>query len=70
MKLTDTKHYFLLVMIAAAGLAASITFGSADTESGTSQETVIAPSAESFVYFPAQYTLNAPNQVNEHIQAF
>jgi hypothetical protein len=67
MKLTDTKHYFMLVMIAAAGIAASIAFGSVDAE-GASQAKVIAPSA--FVYFPAQYTLNAPNQVNEHIQAF
>jgi hypothetical protein len=69
MNLTDTKHYFLLVMIAAAGLAASIVFGSADAD-GASQATVITPSAKSLVYFPAQYTLNASNQVNEHIQAF
>ena len=70
MNLTDTKHIFLLVMIAAAGIALSIVFGSADAEAGASQATVITPSAKSFVYFPAQYTLNAPNQVNEHIQAF
>jgi hypothetical protein len=54
-------------MIAAAGIAASIAFGSVDAE-GASQAKVIAPSA--FVYFPAQYPLDAPNQVNEHIQAF
>ena len=51
-------------------VSATIAFGSVDTQSGASQEPVNAPSAESFVYFPAQYTLNAPNPVNEHIQAF
>ena len=68
MNLTDTKHLFLLVMIAAAGIALSIVFGSVDAEASAGQATIIAPSA--LVYFPAQYTLNAPNQVNEHIQAF
>ena len=70
MKLTDTLYYFVPVMIGAAGLVATIAFGSVDTPSGASQEPVNAPRAESVVYFPAQYTLNAPNLVNEHIQAF
>ena len=70
MKLTDTLYYFLPVMMGAVGLVLTITFGSAGAESGTSQRTVTAPGAESVVYFPAQYTLNAPDQVNEHIQAF
>ena len=70
MKLTDTLYYFVPVMMGAVGLVLSLMFGSADAESGASQKMVIAPSAESVVYFPAQYALNAPNQVNEHIQAF
>ena len=69
MKLTDTLYYFLPVMMGAVGLVLTITFGSADAESGASQKKVNAPSAESIFYLPARYTLNAPNQVN-HIQAF
>ena len=67
MKLTDTLYYFVPVLIGAAGLVASIAFGSVDTSA--SQEPVTAPSVQIAVYFPAQYTLNAPIQV-EHIQAF
>ena len=70
MKLTNTKDYFLIGMIVAAGLALSFTFGSADGGSGSSRAAVVAPSVESFVYFPAQYPLDAHSQVNEHIQAF
>jgi hypothetical protein len=69
MKLNDTQH-FLLVTIGAASLAASFAFGNTEPQSGASREPVAAPSAESVVYFPAQYTLNAPIQVDEHIQAF
>ena len=70
MKLIDTKDFFLLVMIAAVGLGLGIMFGSADAESGASQKPVTAPSVQIARYFPAQYTLNAPTQVDEHIQAF
>jgi hypothetical protein len=69
MKLNDTQHS-LLIFIGAASLAASFAFGNTDTQSGASQQPLAAPSAESVVYFPAQYTLNAPIQVDEHIQAF
>ena len=70
MKLTDTLYYFLPVMMGAAGLAASIAFGSVDTEPVAIPKPVIARSAESVVYFPARYTLNAPSETSEHIQAF
>ena len=68
MKLTDTLYYFVPVLIGAAGLVASIAFGNVD--SSASQNPVTAPSVQIAVYFPAQYTLNAPAQVVEHIQAF
>jgi hypothetical protein len=70
MKLTDTLYYFVPVLIGAAGLVASIAFGSVDTSSSASQKPVTAPNVQSCCYFPAQYTLNAPTQVFEHIQAF
>jgi hypothetical protein len=70
MKLTDTLYYFLPVMMGAVGLVLTIAFGSADAEPGASQKKIIPPSADSIFYFPARYTLNAPNQVNDHIQAF
>ena len=70
MKSDDTLYYFVPVLIGAAGLIASIAFGSADTSSSSSASPVTAPSVQSVVYFPAQYTLNAPTQVDEHIQAF
>ena len=69
MKLTDTLYYFVPVLIGAAGLVASIAFGSVDTP-GVSQKPMTSSSAESVGYFPAQYTLNGPIQVFEHIQAF
>jgi hypothetical protein len=69
MKLTDTQH-FLLVTIGAASLAASFAFGNTESQPSASQKPVAAPTAERVVYFPTQYTLNAPIQVGEHIQAF
>ena len=69
MKLTDTLYYFVPVLIGAAGLVASIAFGSVDTP-GVSQKPITASSAQHVGYFPAQFTLNAPIQVSEHIQAF
>ena len=70
MKFNDDLYYFVPVLIGAAGLVASIAFGSVDTSSSASQTQVNAPSLQIPVYFPAQYTLNAPTQVEEHIQAF
>jgi hypothetical protein len=70
MKHTDTLYYFVPVLIGAAGLVASIAFGSVDTSSSASQNPVTEPSVQIAVYFPAQYKLNAPAQVEEHIQAF
>jgi hypothetical protein len=69
MKLNDTQH-FLLVTIGAASLAASFAFGKTETQPSASRKPADALSAERVVYFPAQYTLNAPIQVDEHIQAF
>ena len=69
MKLTDTLYYFVPVLIGAAGLVASIAFGSVDTP-GVSQKPMTASSAESVGYFPTQYTRNGPIRVFEHIQAF
>ena len=70
MKLTDTLYCFVLVLIGAAALVASIAFGSVDISSSATEKPVTAPSAEMCCYFPAQYTLNAPTRVEEHIQAF
>ena len=69
MKLTDTLYYFVPVLIGAAGLVASIAFGSVDTP-GASQNAVTESSVQIARYFPAQYKLNAPAQIEEHIQAF
>lgn len=69
MKLNDNQN-FLLFTIGAASLAASFAFGNTQPQPSASQKPVAAPIAEKVVYFPAQYTLNAPIQVGEHIQAF
>jgi len=69
MKHTDTLYYFVPVLIGAAGLVASIAFGSVDTP-GVSQKPITASSAQQVDYFPAQFTVVAPIQVFEHIQAF
>ena len=70
MKFNDDLYYFVPVLIGAAGLVASIAFGSVDTSSFASQNPVTGPNAQICCYFPAQYKLNAPTQVEEHIQAF
>jgi len=70
MKLIDTLYYFVPVMIGAAGLVASIAFGSVDAESGAGQTPVTASGAAGAAYFPAQFTLQAPNEISEHVQAF
>jgi len=70
MKYTDTLYYFVPVLIGAAGLVASIAFGSVDISSSASPNPVTESSVQIARYFPAQYKLNAPAQVEEHIQAF
>lgn len=67
-----TKRYVLIVMLAAAGfvIVANASLDKAGDQSGATQGTVTGPSAQGVVYFPSQYTLNAPEQVGEHIQAF
>ena len=65
-----TNRYFMIVMIAAAGIAASTALSNADSRSTVRQIAAPTASAQAFVYFPAQYTLNAPSQPTEHIQAF
>jgi len=65
-----TTRNFLLAMAAPAFVAASAGLSTAHTQSSAKQVAAAPASAESFVYFPAQYTLNAPNHVSEHIQAF
>ena len=69
MKLNDTQR-FMLVTIGAASLVASFAFGNTEPQSGAMRKPVAASDAQSVVYFPAQYALNAPVQVDEHIQAF
>jgi hypothetical protein len=59
--------------LVAAGIqlsAKQVEAAPAGTQSSAKQVEAAPASAESIVYFPAQYTLNAPNQVSEHIQAF
>ena len=65
-----TTRNFLIGMAAPAIVAASAGFVAAGTQSGAKQVVAAPASMETFVYFPAQYALNAPNHVNEHIQAF
>ena len=65
-----TNRYFLFVMIAAAGIAASTALSNADSRSAVRQIAAPTASEQAFVYFPAQFTLNAPSQPAEHIQAF
>jgi hypothetical protein len=70
MKHTDLLYYFVPVLIGAAGLVASIAFGSVDTSSSASQKPVSAPSVQIARYFPAQYKLSASALIEEHIRAF
>jgi hypothetical protein len=56
---------------AVAFIAISGGLGIADSQSSASPAvTAAAAEADSFVYFPAQYALNAADEVSEHIQAF
>ena len=62
---------FVFVMIAMAGLGASAATGMAvNAQSASEGPAPIASTTDSFLYFPAQYTLNASNEASEHIQAF
>ena len=68
MKLTDRR--FLIAAIAAALTATGVRFSIAESQSGARHAAAAPASAESFVYFPSQYTLTAPDPISEHIQAF
>ena len=68
MKLIDRR--FLIAVTAAAFVATSAGFGIAESQSSAERADAAPASAESFVYFPAQYTLSAPYTMSEHLQAF
>ena len=55
---------------AVAFIAISGGLGIADSQSSASPAATVSVDADSFVYFPAQYTLNAADDAGEHIQAF
>ena len=65
-----TSRYFVIVMVAAAGIIAGSALSNADSQSAAAQDSIAITGAESFVYFPAQFTLDAPATSGEHIQAF
>jgi len=67
MELTNRNF---IVVIAAAGLAASVALVNAGTQPAPGPVAVPAASTESFEYFPSQFTLNAPAMPSAHIQAF
>ncbi len=66
----QTNRNFLLVIVAAAGLAASVAVGNAGTGSAPGQDAAPVTPTETFVYFPSQFTVAAPAMPAEHIQAF
>ena len=55
---------------AVAFIAVSGGLGIADSQSSASPTVAVTADADSFVYFPAQYTLNAADDVSGHIQVF
>ena len=65
-----TNRYFLTVMVAAAAVASSAALGIADSRSSDPQVVAVAAPADTFVYFPSQYTLDASGQASGHIDAF
>lgn len=65
-----TTRNFVFVMVAMAGLGAGAATGKANFQSIAAVPAPVAAASQNFEYFPAQYTLNAPHQMNEHIQAF
>ena len=67
MKLTKSN---LLVAVAATFVGITAGLGVAGTQSSPQQVAEAPASAETFVYFPSQYELNATAQAGEHIQAF
>jgi hypothetical protein len=76
----SNRSYVVTVMLVAAtaGMFADAVLGVGGEPFGAPQVTLAAASAESAakgaaegaVYFPSQYTLNAPEPAGEHIQAF
>lgn len=72
-----TTRNVVFVMIAVGILVAGAATGKANPTSGSAAEEPVAAhgqspeySSQSFNYYPAQYTLNAPDGTREHIQAF
>ena len=65
-----TARNFVFVLIVMSGFGAGVSLGKANFGSATAERPIPVIAEQTFDYFPAQYTLNAPNQVNEHIQAF
>jgi hypothetical protein len=65
-----TNRNLLVVVAATAFVAITAGFGIAGSQSGATQTAAEPATVETFVYFPGQYVLNAPNEVNDHIQAF
>ena len=64
-----TSRYFVIVMVAAAGIIAGSALSNADSRPAAA-DAVATSAPESFVYFPAQFTLDAPATASDHIQAF
>ena len=72
-----TSRNFIFVMIAVGILVAGAATGQSNRQSASAAEEPAAAhsqspeySSQSFNYYPAQYTLNAPDGTMEHIQAF
>ncbi len=65
-----TTRNVVFVMIAVGILVAGAATGKANPTSGSAVEEPVAAPSQSFKYYPAQYTLNAPDGPREHIQAF
>ena len=67
----ELKNRSLIVTaIAAAFVGLTAGFGVADTRTSPASSEPALSQADPFVYYPSLYTLNAPDQVSEHIQAF
>ncbi len=65
-----TSRYFVIVMVAAAGIIAGSALSNADSQSAAAQDSIAISGTASSVYFPAQFTLDAPAMPSEHIQAY
>jgi hypothetical protein len=67
-----TNRNVLTLMVAAAAIVTSAGLGIADTRSNADRQILAATGmpAESFVYFPSQYLLDASGPPSEHIEAY